>query len=44
MGYLILVRHGKSDLKSDNMFVGWMDVSLTSKGIEEPLDCSVKLK
>ena len=44
MGYLILVRHGKSDLKPDNRFVGWMDVPLSSKGIEEAIDCAVKLK
>jgi 2,3-bisphosphoglycerate-dependent phosphoglycerate mutase len=44
MGYLILVRHGKSDLKSDDRFVGWMDVPLSRKGIEEALDCAIKLE
>ena len=44
MGYLILVRHGKSDLKPDDRFVGWMDVPLSRKGIEEALDCAVKLE
>ena len=44
MGYLILVRHGKSDLKLDDRFVGWMDVPLSRKGIEEALDCAVKLE
>ena len=44
MSYLMLVRHGKSDLKLDDRFVGWMDVPLSRKGIEEALDCSVKLE
>jgi 2,3-bisphosphoglycerate-dependent phosphoglycerate mutase len=44
MGYLILVRHGKSDLKPGDRFVGWMDVPLSKKGIEEALDCVVKLE
>ena len=44
MGYLILVRHGKSDLKPDDKFVGWMDVPLSKKGIEEALDCAIKLE
>ncbi len=44
MGYLILVRHGKSDLKPGDRFVGWMDVPLSKKGIEEALDCAVKLE
>jgi len=43
MGYLILIRHGKSDLKPGDRFVGWMDVPLSRKGIEEALDCAVKL-
>jgi 2,3-bisphosphoglycerate-dependent phosphoglycerate mutase len=44
MGYLILVRHGKSDLKLGDRFVGWMDVPLSRKGLEEALDCAVKLE
>ena len=44
MGYLILVRHGKSDLKPGDRFVGWMDVPLSREGIEEALDCAVKLE
>ena len=40
----MLVRHGKSDLKSGDRIVGWMDVPLSRKGIEEALDCSVKLE
>jgi 2,3-bisphosphoglycerate-dependent phosphoglycerate mutase len=43
MGYLILVRHGKSDLKPGDRFVGWLDVPLSRKGMEEALDCAVKL-
>ena len=44
MSYLMLVRHGKSDLKPGDRFVGWMDVPLSRKGIGEALDCSVKLE
>ncbi len=44
MGYLMLVRHGKSYLKPGDRIVGWMDVPLSRKGIEEALDCSVKLE
>ncbi len=34
----------KSDLKLGDRFVGWMDVPLSRKGIEEALDCAVKLE
>ncbi len=34
----------KSDLKLGDRFVGWMDVPLSRKGIEEALDCTVKLE
>jgi 2,3-bisphosphoglycerate-dependent phosphoglycerate mutase len=44
MSYPILLRHGKSSVKSGNRFVGWLDVPLSNKGIEEALDCAVKLK
>lgn len=39
MGYLYLVRHGESTWNSRNWFTGWVDVSLTPKGIEEALAC-----
>jgi 2,3-bisphosphoglycerate-dependent phosphoglycerate mutase len=44
MGYLILVRHGTPCLKPEDRFVGWMDIPLSRKGIEEALDCAVKLE
>ncbi len=44
MGYLILVRHGEPFLKPDDRFVGWMDIPLSRKGIEEALDCAVKIE
>jgi len=44
MGYLILVRHGAPCLNPDNWLYGWMDIHLSRKGIEEALDCAVKLK
>jgi 2,3-bisphosphoglycerate-dependent phosphoglycerate mutase len=44
MGYLILVRHGEPCFKPDDRFVGWIDIPLSRKGIEEALDCAVKLE
>jgi 2,3-bisphosphoglycerate-dependent phosphoglycerate mutase len=44
MGHLILVRHGEPGLKPDERLAGWMDVPLSREGIEESLDCAVKLK
>ena len=44
MGYLILVRHGKPCFKPDDRFVGWIDIPLSRKGIEESLDCAVELE
>ena len=35
MGRLILVRHGESIWNQQNRFTGWVDVSLTDKGIAE---------
>ncbi len=35
MGRLILVRHGESIWNRQNRFTGWVDVSLTNKGIAE---------
>ncbi|MFN3660249.1 MAG: histidine phosphatase family protein, partial [Brevinematales bacterium] len=39
MGSLYLVRHGESTWNSRNWFTGWVDVSLTPRGIEEALAC-----
>lgn len=35
---LILMRHGQSIWNQNNLFTGWVDVPLTSKGIEEALN------
>lgn len=37
MAKLILVRHGQSTWNQLNLFTGWVDVPLSSKGIEEAL-------
>lgn len=34
-GKLYCVRHGQSEWNKKNLFTGWVDVSLSSKGIEE---------
>jgi 2,3-bisphosphoglycerate-dependent phosphoglycerate mutase len=44
MGYLILVRHGEPGLKPEERLAGWVDVSLSRKGIEEALQCAVELE
>ncbi len=38
MGKLILVRHGNSVWNQKNIFTGWVDVSLSKKGIIEASD------
>lgn len=35
---LVLMRHGQSQWNLKNQFTGWVDVSLTAKGIEEALE------
>ncbi len=35
MGRLILIRHGQSIWNLQNRFTGWIDVSLSQKGVEE---------
>ena len=44
MGYLILVRHGEPGLKPDERLAGWIDIPLSREGIEEALDCAIKLE
>ena len=34
---LILLRHGQSAWNQKNLFTGWVDISLTSQGVEEAL-------
>ena len=35
MNRLILIRHGQSVWNAQNIFTGWVDVELTSKGEQE---------
>jgi 2,3-bisphosphoglycerate-dependent phosphoglycerate mutase len=44
MGHLILVRHGEPGLKPEDRLAGWVDVSLSRKGIEEALECAAELE
>lgn len=36
-GVVVLIRHGESEWNRKNLFTGWVDVPLSSKGIEEAL-------
>ena len=38
MTKLILLRHGESVWNKSNLFTGWVDIPLSSKGIEEALE------
>ena len=40
---LILIRHGQSDWNRRNIFTGWVDVPLSSKGIEEALSAGKRV-
>ncbi|MDR1725918.1 MAG: 2,3-diphosphoglycerate-dependent phosphoglycerate mutase [Bacteroidales bacterium] len=44
MKKLILVRHGQSEWNKWNLFTGWTDVDLTSKGLSEAFDAGLRLK
>jgi 2,3-bisphosphoglycerate-dependent phosphoglycerate mutase len=44
MGHLILVRHGAQCFNPNDRFVGWIDIPLSREGIEEVLDCAIKLE
>jgi 2,3-bisphosphoglycerate-dependent phosphoglycerate mutase len=44
MGHLILIRHAEPGLKPEDRLAGWVDVSLSRKGIEEALEFSVELE
>lgn len=43
MGKLILLRHGQSIWNKQNLFTGWVDVPLSSEGIEEALNAGKKI-
>lgn len=44
MGKLVLIRHGQSIWNLQNRFTGWIDVSLSQKGIKEAKEAGLKLK
>ena len=41
---LVLVRHGQSMWNLENKFIGWTDVDLSEKGIEEARNAGKVLK
>lgn len=43
MSQLILLRHGQSEWNRKNIFTGWIDIPLSTKGIEEALAAGQKL-
>jgi 2,3-bisphosphoglycerate-dependent phosphoglycerate mutase len=43
MAKLILLRHGASLWNELNLFTGWVDISLSQKGIEESLEAGKKI-
>ena len=44
MKQIVLVRHGQSEWNQKELFTGWKDVDLTSKGIDEAMNAGKKLK
>ncbi|HEY4499548.1 MAG TPA: 2,3-diphosphoglycerate-dependent phosphoglycerate mutase [Candidatus Paceibacterota bacterium] len=42
--YLILLRHGESVWNQENRFTGWVDVDLSTKGMEEAREAGVLCK
>lgn len=44
MSKLILLRHGQSKWNELNLFTGWVDIPLSTKGIEEALDAGERIK
>ena len=40
MGILILLRHGASIWNEKNLFTGWVDIPLSSKGVQESLQAA----
>jgi 2,3-bisphosphoglycerate-dependent phosphoglycerate mutase len=43
MGTLVLVRHGESAWNADGRFTGWVDVSLSDKGLNEAVHAGAML-
>ena len=44
MATLVMVRHGQSQWNLENRFTGWVDVPLSSNGINEAVSAGQKLK
>ncbi len=44
MGKLILMRHGQSQWNLYNLFTGWVDIPLSTKGVEEALEGGRRIK
>lgn len=44
MAELVMVRHGQSQWNLENRFTGWVDVPLSTQGIEEAIQAGKKLK
>lgn len=44
MGRLVLLRHGESIWNKKKIFTGWVDVSLSARGIEEAFQAGEKIK
>ncbi len=44
MGKLVIVRHGESQWNLENRFTGWVDVDLSTKGVEEARRAGAQLK
>ncbi len=44
MPNLVLLRHGQSVWNKENIFTGWVDVSLTPEGIEEALEAGKEIE
>ena len=42
--YLVLVRHGQSEWNEKNLFTGWKDPKLTSRGVDEAIKAGKELK
>jgi 2,3-bisphosphoglycerate-dependent phosphoglycerate mutase len=41
---LVLVRHGQSEWNEKNLFTGWKDPGLTTKGVEEAKSAGIQLR
>jgi 2,3-bisphosphoglycerate-dependent phosphoglycerate mutase len=44
MGKLVILRHGESQWNLENRFTGWVDVDLSTKGVEEAASAGKKLR